>query len=224
MWLTLRHSTAVLFLVAVYSDLSSSTCPPANPNDGTMSTYVPINETDYDRTYARIDSGKHPLGFYSATWHYNQPNVPNPCIKITAPGARNSMLEIKFETVPSAMLCVKDQGARHTCYQGSISLCGETPGDTVYVEFLCDSQCEEADVNFWYRLVLSPPNEVDWCLRRPNDFPSKLAVLPPGATLPTFTTPSPRGTGTAAHGASSSVSLLAAAVLSVGVCVVGASL
>ena len=46
------------------------------------------------RTYASITSGRHPLGFYSATWIYNSAR-PNPCIKITASDASLRLLEIK---------------------------------------------------------------------------------------------------------------------------------
>ena len=44
----------------------------------------------------------------------------------------------------------------HISLQGRGTRCDTTPGNTIYVEFLCDSQCGEADVTFWYRLVLSP--------------------------------------------------------------------
>ena len=48
--------------------------------------------------------------------------------------------------------------------QGRGTRCDTTPGNTIYVEFLCDSQCGEADVTFWYRLVLSPlPSGVFTC-------------------------------------------------------------
>ncbi|XP_076469232.1 uncharacterized protein LOC143299734 [Babylonia areolata] len=205
----------VLLVVTFCVGVSKGACGPQSPN---LITYVPINETLYDRNYSRIDSGRHPLGFYTDTWHYNQ-GVPNPCISISAENARASYLEIKVETDPTSRLCVKDQDSARECFEGTVALCWETPGDTTYVEFLCDSQCGEADVTFWYRLVLSPPDYEDWCFTRDSLFPADLVSAPSGADLPTYTTPKPRGgTGSAPRGPSSSYSsssplLLAAAAM-----------
>lgn len=42
----------------------------------------------------------------------------------------------------------------HSYVQGRLYSCTKSTADTLYVEFTCDSQCAENDIQFWYRLVL----------------------------------------------------------------------
>lgn len=172
--------------------VSKATCP----GDGTVTPYVQINKP-YDRNY----SATHPLGFYKGVWYYDQQGRPNPCINVTASQASTRRLEIKVETVPLKRLCVKDQASDPACFLGFYTDCREIPADSIYIEFLCDSQCEEGDVNYWYRLTLSDIGEdpETFCFNTGSEYPSDLLQLPPGATFPSITTPAgkPTGQGTA---------------------------
>lgn len=205
----------LLALTAFYViGLAVPACPPTNASDAII--YVPINETLYDRNYSTITSGKNPLGFYSSIWYYNQMQ-PSPCIKLTAPDSSSTSLEIMFETVPQAKLCIQVAGQQgSSCQIGRGSVCGPVSvggSRTIHVQFYCDEQCEQADVNFWYRLVLMPAGESldTWCSNNRNSkFPSDLITLPQDMTLPKYTTPKPRGTGTACRTLSSQFLLLPA--------------
>ncbi|KAK7102931.1 hypothetical protein V1264_021084 [Littorina saxatilis] len=216
----LQCALQLLAVLCVFGK-AEATCPPTSSGDPqSVTTYQAINPTQYDRNYSRIDSGRHPLGFYSGTWFYNQ-NKANPCIKITAPNAGKRWIDIKVETIPESRVCFKDQESTNVCFQGRGTVCRATPADDTYIEVLCDDRCEEADVNFWYRLVLSPlPTEVDpetWCFNQQNEYPTDLLTLPQGQTLPTRTTPRPKDTGTAST-QSASMSVLVTAMLLLAVC------
>ncbi|KAK7499637.1 hypothetical protein BaRGS_00009289 [Batillaria attramentaria] len=194
---TATYQLSVLFTSFCAFSLSGTgiyICEAACPGDGSnVIQYNPISPP-YDRNYSSItDAGTHPLGFYRGVWHYNQAGMSNPCIKITADKASTRKLEIKVDHV-------KDQNSAEECFQGRYVSCRESPGDSVYIEFLCNSQCEEADVLFWYRLTLSKlPSEEDldlFCLNTGSEFPEDLMELPPGVTFPTYTTPGgPSGQG-----------------------------
>ncbi|CAG5134894.1 unnamed protein product [Candidula unifasciata] len=155
-------------------------------------SYVAVSEASYDRNYSSITSeGKQPLGFHKAIWHFNQPDT-TPCISIT--GANSRRLEIMFESVPPSRLCMKLTGAPLQCSDsgtGQLYLCPRATEKTVYVEFTCDSQCSENDVQFWYRLVLGAAPDEDpedhWCQQRNREYPENLKQLPPGVPINTHT-------------------------------------
>lgn len=179
-----RSVTSAVFLVILSFGFCGAACDTTTATD-----YVQISEP-YDRNYSSITSADtHPLGFYRGTWNYNQQGMANPCFKVT--GATGRRLEIKVETVPRMKLCVKDQASPTTCFEGRFTNCRDTPGGIVFIEFLCDSQCGETDVTFWYRLTLSKIDEdpEQFCFNVGSTYPEDLSVMPPGATFPTVTTP-----------------------------------
>ncbi|BFZ08096.1 hypothetical protein BsWGS_11135 [Bradybaena similaris] len=172
-----------------------SVCP-GDPNRSTA--YVAVDEANYDRNYSAITSqGKQPLGFQKAIWHFNQPD-DTPCINLTNAGSRR--LEIMFETFPTSRLCVKLTGGQVECSDpgtGRLFSCPKSTANTLYVEFTCDSQCAENDVQFWYRLVLGDTADKDpedhWCDYRTREYPESLRQLPSDYPINTYTT-KPGGT------------------------------
>lgn len=145
-----------------------------------------IPENDYERTYTTINdasSTNRPLGFLKSTVVY-QGSQTHPCFSLSG-GKNGQYLEIKFETVPSMLLCVHEKETGETfCDDGRHSSCRAFTKDTMSYEFFCDKSqgCAEADVNFWFRLTKGPnprdESEGMWCSNLENDYPEGLRSLP----------------------------------------------
>ncbi|XP_059157919.1 uncharacterized protein LOC131942203 isoform X2 [Physella acuta] len=172
--LLVNKNTLFILICLVKDTLSACT---ANSSQ----TFDVIEESNYDRTYASItEDGKRPLGFMKATWFYNQPD--NPCVQITA--AANKRVELMYETVPKAKLCVSFQGPKLCSDSGTGQQyqCFLAQTNVVRLEFSGDTGVE-SDIQFWYRLVIGPESATDpndyWCDGRTKDeFPSSLKELP----------------------------------------------
>uniref|UniRef100_A0A0B6YFL0 Uncharacterized protein n=1 Tax=Arion vulgaris TaxID=1028688 RepID=A0A0B6YFL0_9EUPU len=194
---------SVMLMFVIYLVKGTWGVCPGNPNRSVR--YVVIPEADYDRNYSSIATdGKQPLGFHKAIWHYNQDDTP--CINIT--GVSTRRLEIMFETFPSSRLCVKVQNSQQECSDpgtGRHYVCKQSPADTVYLEFTCDSQCSENDVQFWYRIVPGVKADEDpedhWCYdRNMDEYPENLKPFPSGIPYnPPDTTPGGADSRSASH-------------------------
>lgn len=145
------------------------------------SNYVPINVANYSLDY----SSKNPLGYNSSILPYMDVMVTHPCVNLTNVPA-GAYIEIKAETqMAGAKICVGDDKTKRTCSSGTLRTCYSAPATNVKFAFYCDSACEQVDVVFWYRFVMSEANPSDqWCEGRiSDDFPSSLIPLP--SNLPT---------------------------------------
>ncbi|ESO90439.1 hypothetical protein LOTGIDRAFT_233749 [Lottia gigantea] len=165
----------VVTLSGIYSD-----CPPANVNDGTVTSYNYIDPQNYDRNYSTYSSDRRPLGYEKTTVYFGV-GIPHPCIKVT--DARNRMFEIMIQTTPSAKICLKKgKRSQELCGFDTLRDCDVSPGSTVYIELFC-TDCEESDVNLWYRIRMSNKTDRDienWCSDVIQEYPRDLKSV----TLP----------------------------------------
>jgi len=171
--------------------------------------YKPINASNYDMN----PSSQNPLGYYSNVLPYSDGNKVTPCVEVSGIPS-TAYVEIKVETrLAGTKICVGDEQTLRACGQGSLSKCTLSPSTVVKFAFYCDSACEQVDVPFWYRFVISGNNPSDqWCEGRPSDdFPSSL--ISPPTHLPTASTP--RDANGASHGSFSLLSLLAVLLISI---------
>lgn len=147
-------------------------------------TFIEVPEDEYEMNYATIGTaGRRPYGYISEIVRFGSDTQP--CLSVT--GETGQALEIKFETVPSATLCLKDLETNNIrCSQGRLSECVGLKEATQRFTFLCPVSmgCSESDVTFWVRLTKGPTYSEDpemmWCEERREEYPEKLASLPPG--------------------------------------------
>ncbi|XP_013381341.1 uncharacterized protein LOC106152341 [Lingula anatina] len=182
----MKFQLKTLLLLAIFLVLLSvsEAAQCSNPVD-----YVLIAPENYDRNFSSLTKeGGRPLGFNASTWYYEQ-DIQNPCVKLS--NTQNVEIQILIETNPPARICVRDQAGTSTCGQGTVTKCPHASiANNMYFEFYCNAQCEEGDVNFWYRLAMSAPNEENWCFNQRSEFPSDLAPINP-IVVDVKTTPKP---------------------------------
>ncbi|XP_050413082.1 uncharacterized protein LOC126827675 [Patella vulgata] len=184
--MVLIHFNVLISSLCIFCFLKkvTSECPPVGDSDETVvKIYDYIDMENYDRNYSSYNNDRRPLGYDKATVYFDKTDHPDPCIKVT--NAAGRMFEVMIETVPSTKICVKERKIDEPlCDEGFLRKCNTAVGNTVYVELLCDN-CEETDVDMWYRIRMSEVGDNDienWCSVLETEYPSNLLVgnLPPG--------------------------------------------
>jgi len=152
-----------------------ATCGSGNAVD-----FEVVGEENYDRTYTDIKNGRNarPLGFSKGVVRAHDTHHTNPCIEVS--GIADRSIEVMFESIPSTLMCLRDQSGTNVCTEGRYQNCYDAPTENMYFEFYCDMAegCMGSDVEFWYRFTVGPEQELDregmWCHQRQNSFPSSL--------------------------------------------------
>jgi len=132
-----------------------------------------------------------PLGFKVGRYIYN--DQESICVKVENTEGRK--VEVKFETEPASVLCVRSTtGVENEQFciadkQGKMCEDFQAGGDgSTIFEFFCNGQCAEADVTFWYRFTVCPytnSNDCEmWCFNRDDEYPGGLFTVPFMTTEP----------------------------------------
>ncbi|EDV25896.1 uncharacterized protein TRIADDRAFT_55436 [Trichoplax adhaerens] len=168
----------------------AAVCSTSNP------AYLEIQQSQYNRNVSCLtDLSCRPLGFKHDVFHYQVNGKSDPCVWVD--NADGKAIEVMVQTTPpNSMICVQGDGYNTICQEGTINECKMAAGKRVYFKFFCQGQsCETTDVNFWYRLTLSPSNvdPENWCFGRSGtDFPdSLLAQFPNNYTPKPIQPPTP---------------------------------